>query len=57
MEGNDFNPNRYRFRNYISGNHLRHSFINDVYELSDGTIYLALNDSSLTIMHHLLGVG
>src|SRR5688572_24593833 len=37
----------YRFRNYRAGKQLTHSFINDIIEMPDGTIYLPLNDGNL----------
>ena len=40
----------YRFRNYIAGRDLQHSFVNDILELPDGTLYLPLNDSSMAVM-------
>lgn len=43
----------YRFRNYRAGKNLKHSFINDIIELPDGTMYLPLNDSSLAVMRNL----
>lgn len=42
----------YRFRNYISGRDLQHSFVNDIFELPDGTLYLPLNDGSLAVMRN-----
>lgn len=42
----------YRFRNYIAGRDLQHSFVNDIYELPDGTLYLPLNDSSMAVMRN-----
>jgi ligand-binding sensor domain-containing protein/two-component sensor histidine kinase len=42
----------YRFRNYISGRDLQHSFVNDIFELPDGTLYLPLNDGNMAIIRN-----
>lgn len=42
----------YRFRNYIAGRDLQHSFVNDIFELPDGTLYLPLNDGSMAVMRN-----
>src|SRR5688572_26317445 len=42
----------YRFRNYIAGRDLQHSFVNDILELPDGTMYLPLNDGSMAVMRN-----
>lgn len=43
----------YRFRNYRARKQLRHSFVNDILTVPNGTTYLPLNDSSLAVMHNL----
>ena len=42
----------YRFRNYIAGRDLQHSFVNDMYEYPDGHTYLALNDGTVAIIRN-----
>lgn len=43
----------YRFRNYIAGRDLQHSFVNDILEWPDGSMLLPLNDGSMAEMRNL----
>ena len=43
----------YRFRNYIAGKDLAHSLINDIIELPDGSMYVALNDGTVEVIEDL----
>src|SRR5687768_57872 len=40
----------YRFRNYIATRDLPHSFVNDIFETPDGTLYLPLNDGNISVI-------
>lgn len=40
----------YRFRNYIAGRDLQHSFVNAILESDDGGLSISLNDGSMAVM-------
>jgi ligand-binding sensor domain-containing protein/two-component sensor histidine kinase len=42
----------YRFRNYIAVRDLQHSFVNDILESPDGSLFLPLNDGTMAVMRN-----